>query len=603
LSEAPIVTGRLRLKDETGGTLSSVQSNFESTFKDIGSVAGGIIAAELSRNVVGAVEDVGRTATEQAAAFESATARIIAAAGVTGDEADALRKSLEDAAKAAGVEFGTGATGAMEAMEALVKAGLQGEDATQALAGVLQLASIEGIDTASAANMVVQAMTQYGLSAADATRVVDGFVKASAAGIDTASGYASGLSNVGATAANMGLSMEETLAALVELDNTFGGAVESGTFLNRMLLDMVAKADQAGISLYNADGSMRSLDEIVGQIREKIQGFGGDQQAVNEWLGQFDTRAQKAIMGLVNYQGSVADTQAKLGEMAGAQDQVNVILDTYEGQLAKVRAEKENAAIATGELTTKVSLLGARFTASLGPVGLFADALGPPMLQGAMQGLTVAAIPKLIGALGSGGLTGALSSVGGGITSIVPMIASTGPLGLALLGIGAAVGVFALAWSQNWFGIRDKTKAAIDAIGGAFKGLKDWLGGLGKAWSDFWSGAKKDAEKGADYITAANEQIEFGGSPGGLRDVISAAEDLGDTWNRTMSGLRPVGDLGLGGHYSAAPGFEPGRAPVTLVFEEGAIQFIQPRLDSSMDRKTLARELVEQVGKEWMLRR
>lgn len=604
MTEAPIITGKVRLKDETGTTLGDIERNISSSFKDIGSVAGGIITAEFSKNIVGALEDVGRTSTEQAAAFESATARIIAATGLTGAESEALRKTLEETARTLGVDYGTGATRAMEAMEALVKAGLKGEEATTALAGVLKLATIEGVDTASAANMVVQAMTMYGISAEEATRVVDGFVKSSAAGIDTASGYASGLSNVGATASNMGLSLEETLAALVQLDNTFGGATESGTFLNRMLLDMVAKADQAGISLYNADGSMKGLDDIVGQIRDKIQDFGDDQQAVNEWLGQFDSRAQKAITALVNYDGSVVETQAKLGEMAGAQDQVNVILGTYEGQMAKVQAQQENAAIQTGEITTKVSLLGAQFTAALGPVGLFANALGPPMLQGVIQGLTVTAIPKLIGALGSGGLTGALGSVGGGVSSLAGLIGGAGPLGIALVGIGVAVGVFALAWNQNWFGIRDKAKAAIDAIGGAFKGLQDWLGDLGKSWSNFWKGAAKDAEKSADKISESTEKIEMGESPGGLRDLISTTKDLGETWNRTVSGLRPVGDLGLGDHYPiTAAGFEPTKAPVTIVFEEGSIQFIQPRLDSATDRRALARELAEDIGKELMMRR
>ena len=62
----------------------------------------------------------------------------------------------------------------------------------------------------------------------------------------------------------MGLSMDETMAALVQLDNTFGSAQQGGTFLNRMLLDMTAKAEQAGLELYNVDGSMRTLDEIMG---------------------------------------------------------------------------------------------------------------------------------------------------------------------------------------------------------------------------------------------------------------------------------------------------------------------------------------------------
>ena len=73
MAEAPIITGKVRLKDETGATLGDIEKNISSSFKDIGSVAGGIIAAEFSRNVVGALDDVSRTATESAAAFESAT--------------------------------------------------------------------------------------------------------------------------------------------------------------------------------------------------------------------------------------------------------------------------------------------------------------------------------------------------------------------------------------------------------------------------------------------------------------------------------------------------------------------------------------------------
>jgi len=287
MSEGPVITGKLKVKDETGPGFKSAETRMGG-LSDVAKVAGGVITAQFATNVVGALEDVGRTSVEQAAAFELATARIIAATGLTGEGAQALQLQLENTAKTLGVDFGMGATAAMEALEALVKAGLEGEEAVSALTGVLQLSSIEGINSAAAANMVVAAMTQYGLSAAEATEVVDGFVKASAAGIDTASGYASGLANVGATASAMGISMDETLAALVQLDNTFGSAQAGGTYLNRMLLDMTAKAEQAGLELYNVDGSMKSLDEIMGQVRVVLQGFGDDQQAVNEWMGQFD---------------------------------------------------------------------------------------------------------------------------------------------------------------------------------------------------------------------------------------------------------------------------------------------------------------------------
>ena len=550
MSEGPIITGRVRLKDETGATLDSIQSNVTSSFKDIASVAGGIITAEFSRNVVGALEDVGRSSVEQAAAFESATARIIAASGLTGKEAQDLSEILQEAAKSLGVEFGTGATGAMEALESLVKAGLDpATEATAALQGVMQLATIEGMNTAAAADMVVQAMTMYGVSAEEATRVVDGFVKASAAGIDTASGYAVGLGNVGATAANMGLSLEETLATLVQLDNTFGGAQESGTFLNRMLLDMAKKAEDAGLSLYNVDGSMKSLDEIMGQVREKLQGFGDDQAAANEWLGQFDSRAQKAIIALANYDETISETQTGLGDMAGAQEQVNVIMDTYAGEMSKVQAQQELNNIEIGKTTTQLSLMSAEFMASLGPIGNVASALGPSMLSGAMQGLTATYLPMLIGNLvGGGGLTAAFSSVGGMIPGLGSLIGMAGPVGIAIVAIGAGVALFAAAWKNNWFGIRDITKNVTDAIGGFLKGLMNSIKKAIERLKDLFRWKKK-ATGGGERGTGGGAGEETG-EAGGAGELPALPEGL---WGGT-EGEEPTGGVGAG-----AGGGEGGR--------------------------------------------
>ena len=340
MSEGPIITGRLRLKDETGKTLGAIRGKIGSAFN----------AIAKATMVAGAAAVAGMGfAIKSAADFEEALTRIIAASGKTGEAAESLQTALSEAAKAAGPEFGISATDAVGALEALVKAGLEGEEAITALQGALQLAALENMDTAEASNMLVSAMTMFGLEAEDATHIIDMFSAASDAGIDAAGGYAQGLSNVGATANAMGLSMEETMAALVQLDNTFGGAQESGTFLNRMLMDMTAKADKAGLELYNVDGSMKSLDQIMGQVRNVLQGFGDDQKAVNEWMGQFDVRAQKAILGLSGYDESIYETQRDLEQMRSAQDKVNIVLDTFAGRMKKARARIQVMAVSLGE--------------------------------------------------------------------------------------------------------------------------------------------------------------------------------------------------------------------------------------------------------------
>jgi len=445
-----------------------------------GEVAAGILIQQFSQKVVAAFETFGRVTVDAAAGFELATARIIAASGKTGDEADDLIAVMEDATMSLGVEFGGGATDAMQAMEALVKAGLDpATEATLALRGVLQLATIEQIAAADAANMVVAAMAQYGLTAGEATRIVDGFVKASAAGIDTAAGYAAGLANVGATASSMGFSIEETLAALVQIDASQKDARKSGTFLNRMFIDLASKSEDAGIAIYSADGGMRSMDEIVGELRTKIQGFSGDQAALNEWLGQFQSLSQRAILSLVSYDGTIEETVDQLVTMAGAQDQSNVILETYTGQLSIAQAKQEEAAIGMGKLTTQLSIMSKEFWASLGPVGLLAESLGPPMLSGAMQGLTIVFLPMLMKTLGQmvfqmGVATTATTILGGALKIM------TGPIGWVM----AAIGALGLAWSQNWGGIQEKTKVVIDFIMEKIKWVTDGIKAFGDSVSD-----------------------------------------------------------------------------------------------------------------------
>jgi len=328
MSEGPIITGRLRLKDETGKTLTSIKNKIGSAFKVI--AKGTLLAGAAATAGIG-------LSIKAAADFEEALARIIAASGETGEGAEALKESLSDAAMALGPEFGISATSAVEALEALVKAGLEGEDAIDALQGSLQLAALEGLGTAEASNMLVAAMTMFGLEAKDAGKIIDSFSAASDAGIGTAGDYAKGLS------------MDETMAALVQLDNTFGSAQAGGTFLNRMLLDMSAKAEDAGLELYNVDGSMKSLDEIMGQVRGVLQGFGDDQESVNKWLGQFDTRAQKAIIGLSGYSETISDTEKKLGDMQSAQSKVNIILDTFSGRMKVAKSRIQAMSVSLGK--------------------------------------------------------------------------------------------------------------------------------------------------------------------------------------------------------------------------------------------------------------
>jgi len=367
---------------------------------------------------------------------------------------------------------------------------------------------------------------------------LDSVSKAADAGIDTAIGYANGLANCGAAASNMGLSLEETLAALVQLDKTYGSATESGTFLNAMFKDMVAKSDKLGISLYNADGSMRSLDDIVGQIRTKVEGFGSDQAAVNEYLSVFDVRAQRAVLGLLNYDGSISDTMATMEEARSVQDKVNMVMETTAGTMARVNAEQQNASLGFGQLASQLQVTWQQFMAGLGPIGQIASSLGPSLLQGAVSGLMMM-LPQIIGGLG--GVSGAMHAVG------VASHAMLGPIGI----VTGAIALFATAYATNFMGFRDAVDAAVgwvieklgwlkDALFGAADVAKNALGGF----ADWVRGGLDSANKA---IQGFVNSICFAHA---IHDAVeSSKEDLADFVGMVDSSMK--------GALRATEGFGP----------------------------------------------
>lgn len=91
------------------------------------------------------------------------------------------------------------------------------------------------------------------------------------------------------------------------------------------------------------------------------------------------------------------------------------------------------------------------------------------------------------------GLSGIFTLLGGAITFVSWIIGGIiavigGPLTLAILAIGALVALFALAWKNNWGGIRDKVQAVVDWFKNtALPGIKDFFGSIRSAVESFVS--------------------------------------------------------------------------------------------------------------------
>jgi TP901 family phage tail tape measure protein len=142
----------------------------------------------------------------------------------------------------------------------------------------------------------------------------------------------------------------------------------------------------------------------------------------------------------------------------------------------------------------------------------FAAVAGPLLMVGG-------GVLQLIGSLGglSTAVT-ALAGVGGsgGILAALPL--ALNPVTLAIAGVAAAGVALYFAWTNNWFGIRDKTKAVINAITKIIGPFANFLREtIGRALE--WLGIKFD-ETRAEFDKVGDLIIED------LEDVSVALEEV-----------------------------------------------------------------------------
>lgn len=142
--------------------------------------------------------------------FEEQMSRVKAISGATGDAFEALREQAIDL----GASTAFSAKEAADGMENLASAGFTATEIMEAMPGLLDLAAVSGGDVGMAAEYASSTLRGFNIAAEDAGHVADVFARAAA---DTNAevvdmGYA--MKYVAPVANAMGISLEETAAAI-----------------------------------------------------------------------------------------------------------------------------------------------------------------------------------------------------------------------------------------------------------------------------------------------------------------------------------------------------------------------------------------------------
>lgn len=371
-----------------------------SGLKNLGKLmAGALTAAATALGGIGAaVVNVGMD-------FEAQMSRVQAISGAVGNDFT----NLTQLAKQLGAETSFSALEAAEGMENLASAGFDVTEIMEAMPGLLDLAAVSGGDVAAASEVAASALNAFGLEASEVGHVADVFAKAAADTNAETLDMGEAMKYVAPVAKSMGISLEETAAAIGIMSDAGVKGSQAGTTLRGALSRLAKptkvmrdKMDELGISFYDAQGNMLPLEKQVAILQNKFKGLTQEEQ----------NNALVTLYGQESLSGMLALIEA-------GPDKLNELTTSFEnadGAAAEMAATmRDNLAGDVESLTGSLETLG---------IALY-EGLNAPMRDVVQQADSYMA--QLQEAFNTGGFDGFVGSLGDVLSQAVTSIVSYAP--------------------------------------------------------------------------------------------------------------------------------------------------------------------------------
>lgn len=450
--------------------------------------------------VTAAVTGLGTAAVTTAANFESSMSQVQATMGVTKDAMSTVdgqsvntMDTLSELAKKMGAETAFSAKECADALNYLALAGYDTQQMCDTLPTVLNLAAAGDIDLASASDMVTDAMSALGMGVDESTKMVDQMAKTASSTNTSVAQLGEGILTIGATAKSIKGGTAELNTALGILANNGIKGAEGGTHLRNVILSLqnptdkaAAQMDALGVSVYDSNGNMRSLNDILGDLNKSMDGMTSADKA-NIIATIFNKTDLASVNALLANTGDTWDSlQNSITNSAGAAQQMaDTQLDNLQGQITILKSALEGLAISFGEL------LMPAIKQIVDWVQKFVDWLNS-MDEGTKKVIvTVALLAAAIGPVLI--VIGKVISAVGTIMTVVPKIAS------AISKVKTAFAALNVTMLANPIVL---IIAAITALVAAFIYLWNTNEGFRQFWIDLWEGIKQAVITAWNAITS-----------------------------------------------------------------------------------------------------
>ena len=253
---------------------------------------------------------------------------------------------LTDMAKHMGATTKFTAVEAGKALEYMAMAGWKTDQMLGGLPGIMNLAAASGEDLGQVSDIVTDALTAFNMTADQSGRFADVLAQASSNANTNVSMMGATFQKVAPVAGTLGYSVEDMSLGIGLMANASVKAETAGTSLKTALANMAkptkqmqAYMDKYGISLTNADGSMKTFREVIDNLRSGLGGLSKTEK----------TAAATAIFGKESFAGMLAIVNASDADFKKVSDAVNnaagaaermaaIKLDNLEGDVTLLKS-------------------------------------------------------------------------------------------------------------------------------------------------------------------------------------------------------------------------------------------------------------------------
>lgn len=496
-----VIDAILRLKDEFTGPMSSAMNMMTSASK----------AGDKTRRSVDKIgksfEQTGKMLTTAVTVpivgmgamsyktFESVDKQLKLVQATMGESAYAtadLSGALQSAAVNSIFSMEEGAS----ALVNYARQGFNAAEAADMLAPALNLAAGTATDLDSVTSGLGNTMKAFGASSEEAAKYADMFTQAQAQANTDVQGLFDSMSVAGPVAKTVGWEFADVATLIGVFGDQSIGATEGATALKTGLARLAAPAKQGaaameelGINIFEADGSMKSMPEVIGELQRGFDGL-SEQESLAAASAIFGKNQMSNWLALINGPG-ISGLQEMRDNISGAAGNAQNAADAMVTPLEKLSSTFDVFKYSVGEaisgavvpfiekateLVDKFRQMSPEQQQQIIKWAAMAAAVGPALLA---FGKIIRVGDKLFGALSK--VRGALQFVakaGGPLKALAATLGA--PLGV-VIGVLAAIAAIVLVVITHLDQFKAVGQQVMAVVGPAMERLGQAFSKLGSA--------------------------------------------------------------------------------------------------------------------------